>query len=71
MKTIKYIVKKKFPVQVQYKNSIWNEEKQSNTNYLEKEFFMKELSLHLKNISIILLNYQIALQYSITNKRLG
>lgn len=35
---VKFITKKKFPVMVKYKTSIWNEETQSFVNDLEKEF---------------------------------
>lgn len=38
MKTIKYITKKKFPVQVQYKTSVWDYKSNSFKNDLEKEF---------------------------------
>ena len=39
MKTIKYITTKKFPVQVQYKTPIWDDETKSYKNDLENEFF--------------------------------
>jgi len=41
MKTIKYITKKNFPIQVQYKTPIWDYKSNSFTNDLEEKFIHK------------------------------